>query len=154
MVAQFSPRQHNILFEHLKSDSPLIILQSAKKFNGEKTGTQLSYVPKICPSTIWKIKSNSVSIPVSYSRIGLRVGVWMKSVFFSCWKTSFSLRVFCPRSPVLRRTLTRVPDKDDGTCGGVLLTLISNWCEECRHELLVPMLLRVLPVFFTFLNIL
>jgi len=26
MVAQFSPRQHNVLFEHPKSNSPLIIL--------------------------------------------------------------------------------------------------------------------------------
>jgi len=50
MVAQFSARQHNVLFEHPKSDSPLIILQSAEKFNGEKTGTQLSYIPKVCPS--------------------------------------------------------------------------------------------------------
>jgi len=75
MVAQFSPRQHNALFEHPKSDSPLIILQSAKKFKGEKTGTQLSYVPKFVHPTIWKTKSNSISIPVSCSRIGSRVGV-------------------------------------------------------------------------------
>jgi len=33
-----------------KAIPPLIILQSAKKFKGEKTGTKLSYVPKICPS--------------------------------------------------------------------------------------------------------
>ena len=26
------------------------MLQSAEKFNSEKTGTQLSYVPKVCPS--------------------------------------------------------------------------------------------------------
>jgi len=40
---------------------------------------------KFVHPTIWKIKSNSVSIHVSCSKIGSRVGVWMKSLFFSCW---------------------------------------------------------------------
>ena len=37
---------------------------------------------------------------------------------------------------------------------GVGSTLIYDWCEECRDELLVPMFLRAFPAFFTFLNIL
>jgi len=73
---------------------------------------------------------------------------------FSCWKTSFSLWFFSTRSPVLRRTLTRGSDEDDGACGGVGSTLISDCCEECQDELLVPMFLKALPAFFTFLNIL
>jgi len=55
---------------------------------------------------------------------------------------------------VLRRTLTRVPNEDDGACGGVGSMLISDWCEESWDELLVPMFLRALPALFTFLNIL
>ena len=37
---------------------------------------------------------------------------------------------------------------------GIGSTLISDGCEECRAELLVPMFLRALLAFFTFLNIL
>jgi len=38
--------------------------------------------------------------------------------------------------------------------GGIGSTLISDWCEECRDELLVPMFLRAFPAFFTFFIIL
>jgi len=50
MVAQFSPRQHDFLFEHPKSDTPLTILKSVEKFNGEKMRPQFSYILEICPS--------------------------------------------------------------------------------------------------------
>jgi len=54
----------------------------------------------------------------------------------------------------LEENLDSSTDEDDGACGGVWSTLISDWCEESRDELLVPMFLRALPAFFTFLNIL
>jgi len=53
----------------------------------------------------------------------------------------------------LEEVLDSRTDEDDGACGGVGSMLISDKCEECRDELLVPMFLRALPAFFTFLNI-
>lgn len=77
----------------------------------------------------------------------------MNVLFFNCWRISFSLRFLSPRSPVLSRTLFGAPDEDDGACGGAESTLISDWREESRDELLVPQL-RDLAALFTFLNIL
>jgi hypothetical protein len=45
-------------------------------------------------------------------------------------------------------------EEDDGACWGAGSTLISEWREECRDELLVPIFLMALLAFLIFLNIL
>ena len=154
MVAQFSPRQHNFLFEHPKSDTPSQYCKVQRNSMVRRRDPSSVMFQKFIHPNIRKIMSNLVSIPVSCSRIRSRVGMWMKLLYFNCWKTSFSLRVFSPWSPVLRRTLTLVPDEYDGACSGIRSTLISDWCEESQDELLVPTFLMAFAVFFALLNIL